>query len=65
MAIAALHHIDNERGLTRVFPFPPLVAVQMPSDQYEEGIVAEEMQTGFTCKGKLVRPAYVMVSAGM
>lgn len=42
-----------------------LFAVQMPSDEYEEGIVLSEMQTGFTCKGKLIRPAYVMVSAGM
>ena len=35
-----------------------------PSDEYEEGIVCEEMQTGYTCGEKLVRAAYVKVSAG-
>ena len=37
---------------------------QIPSDEYDEGLVAEEMQPGFTCNGKLVRAAYVMVSSG-
>ena len=36
----------------------------MPSDEFEEDKVAEEMQAGFTCQGRLVRPAYVMVSSG-
>ena len=35
-----------------------------PSDEYEEGIVCEEMQTGYICEDKLVRAAYVKVSAG-
>ena len=35
-----------------------------PSDEYEEGIVCEEMQTGYSCGEKLVRAAYVKVSAG-
>ena len=35
-----------------------------PSDEYDEGIVCEEMQTGYTCDDKLVRAAYVKVSAG-
>lgn len=41
------------------------MAIQtVPSDEYEEDKVADEMQAGFTCKGRLVRPAYVMVSSG-
>jgi len=36
---------------------------QMPSDEYDEGIVCAEMQPGYTCKGKLLRAAYVAVSA--
>jgi len=37
---------------------------QVPSDEYDEGIVSAEMQPGYLCKGSLVRAAYVMVSAG-
>ena len=37
---------------------------QMPSDEYEEDVVCAEMQPGYTCKGQLVRAAYVMVSSG-
>lgn len=37
---------------------------QVPSDEYDEGIVSAEMQPGYMCKGSLVRAAYVMVSAG-
>lgn len=36
---------------------------QVPSDEYDEGIVCTEMQPGYTCKGKLLRAAYVAVSA--
>jgi molecular chaperone GrpE len=36
---------------------------QIPSDEYDEGIVCAELQPGFLCKDKLLRPAYVMVSA--
>ena len=47
------------------FDYNMHMAIQtVPSDEYEEDKVAEEMQAGFTCKGKLVRPAYVMVSSG-
>ena len=38
---------------------------QIPNDEYDEGIVCSEMQPGYTCKGQLVRAAYVMVSSGM
>ena len=37
---------------------------QIPNDEYDEGIVCSEAQPGYTCKGQLVRAAYVMVSAG-
>ena len=37
---------------------------QVPSDEYDEGIVSAELQPGYTCNDKLVRAAYVMVSAG-
>jgi molecular chaperone GrpE len=38
---------------------------QVPSDEFDEGVVSAELQPGYTCDEKLVRPAYVMVSAGM
>ena len=37
---------------------------QQPSDEYDEGVVCAEMQPGYTLGGKLLRAAYVMVSAG-
>ena len=37
---------------------------QVPSDEYDEGIVCSELQPGYLCKDKLVRVAYVMVSSG-
>ena len=36
---------------------------QMPSDEYDEGIVCAELQPGYMCQDKLVRAAYVAVSA--
>ena len=37
---------------------------QIPSPEYEEGVVCSEMQPGYSVKGQLVRAAYVMVSSG-
>ena len=37
---------------------------QQPSDEYDEGVVCAEMQPGYTLGGKLLRAAYVLVSAG-
>ena len=37
---------------------------QVPSDEFDEGVVCAEMQPGYVCRDKLVRAAYVMVSAG-
>jgi len=38
------------------------VIQQVPSDEYDSGVVVLEMQAGYTCKGKLVRAAYVAVA---
>lgn len=37
---------------------------QVPSDEYDEGLVCSELQPGYMCSDKLLRAAYVMVSAG-
>lgn len=37
---------------------------QVPSDEFPENVVCSELQSGYTCGGKLVRAAYVMVSSG-
>eukprot|EP00581_Thalassiosira_minuscula_P010654 CAMPEP_0183723892 /NCGR_PEP_ID=MMETSP0737-20130205/16670_1 /TAXON_ID=385413 /ORGANISM="Thalassiosira miniscula, Strain CCMP1093" /LENGTH=252 /DNA_ID=CAMNT_0025954311 /DNA_START=46 /DNA_END=804 /DNA_ORIENTATION=- len=36
--------------------------MQMPSDEYEEGIVCQEFAPGWTCGEKLIRPAMVVVA---
>jgi len=36
---------------------------QVPSDEYDEGVVCAELQPGYLCKEKLLRAAYVMVSS--
>ena len=37
---------------------------QVPSDEYDEGVVVEEVQPGYMIQGKLVRAACVLISAG-
>ena len=37
---------------------------QVPSDEYDEDVICSELQPGYTCRGQLVRAAYVMVSSG-
>mmetsp|Transcript_5025 Transcript_5025/g.11296 ORF Transcript_5025/g.11296 Transcript_5025/m.11296 type:complete len:243 (+) Transcript_5025:43-771(+) len=37
--------------------------MQMPSDEYEEGIVCQEFAMGWKCGEKLIRPAMVAVAA--
>ena len=37
--------------------------LQMPSDEYEEGIVCQEFAMGWKCGEKLIRPAMVAVTA--
>jgi len=36
--------------------------MQVESDEYEEGIVVEEIQKGYLLKDKVLRPAMVKVS---
>mmetsp|Transcript_20282 Transcript_20282/g.33063 ORF Transcript_20282/g.33063 Transcript_20282/m.33063 type:complete len:251 (-) Transcript_20282:195-947(-) len=37
--------------------------MQMPSDEYEEGLVSQEFAKGWKCGEKLIRPAMVVVAA--
>ena len=37
--------------------------MQMPSDEYEEGIVCQEFASGWKCGDKCIRPAMVVVAA--
>lgn len=37
--------------------------MQMPSDEYEEGIVCQEFASGWRCGETLIRPAMVVVAA--
>lgn len=60
--------MENE-GLTAMNavgePFNPefhQAVMQVESDEYEEGIVVEEIQKGYTLKDKVIRPAMVKVS---
>ena len=45
-------------------PAHQMAIQQMPSDEFEENHVMSELQPGYTCNGKLVRAAYVIVSSG-
>ena len=68
---AALMESLTSMGVTKVptvgeeFDYNLHMAIQqIPNPEYDEGIVCSEMQPGYTCKGLLVRAAYVMVSSG-
>jgi molecular chaperone GrpE len=68
---ATLEKALADLGVTKIktvgteFDYNTHMAIQTePSDEYEEGIVCEEMQTGYQIGEKLVRAAYVKVSAG-
>ena len=59
MGVAPIEAVGSE------FDYNMHMAIQqMPSDEYDEGIVCSEMQPGYTVQGQLVRAAYVMVSSG-
>jgi len=48
-------------------PFDPLyhdALIQEPHDEYPEGIVVEELETGYLMDGQVLRPARVKVSSG-
>ena len=68
---ATLEKAMTDLGVSKIatvgteFDYNTHMAIQTePSDEYDEGIVCEEMQTGYLCDEKLVRAAYVKVSAG-
>ena len=46
------------------FDYNVHMAISKAPSDYDEDIVCEEMQPGYTCDGNLVRAAYVMVSMG-
>jgi len=63
--MSALTELDMEKieCVGSEFDYNLHMAIQqIPSEEYEEGTVCAEMQPGYTCKGKLLRPAYVAVA---
>lgn len=68
---AALMTTLGEMGMEKIptvgseFDYNLHMALQtVPSAEYDEDVVCQEMQPGYTCMGQLVRAAYVMVSSG-
>ncbi|UNK20032.1 nucleotide exchange factor GrpE [Paenibacillus sp. N3/727] len=69
MIFRQLETVLNTEGLTAMNsvgqPFNPefhQAIMQVESDDYEEGIVVEEVQKGYMLKDKVLRPAMVKVS---
>lgn len=69
MIFRQLETVLNAEGLAAMNcvgqPFNPefhQAIMQVESDEYEEGIVVEEVQKGFMLKDKVLRPAMVKVS---
>ncbi|MFC7681480.1 nucleotide exchange factor GrpE [Paenibacillus sp. GCM10028914] len=69
MIFRQLETVLNAEGLSAMNcvgqPFNPefhQAIMQVESDEYEEGIVVEEVQKGFMLKDKVLRPAMVKVS---
>ncbi|WP_440111214.1 nucleotide exchange factor GrpE [Paenibacillus sp. QZ-Y1] len=70
MIFRQLETVLNNEGLTTMNsvgqPFNPefhQAIMQVESDEYEEGIVVEEVQKGYMLKDKVLRPAMVKVSS--
>ncbi|MGN7414185.1 nucleotide exchange factor GrpE [Paenibacillus sp. SAF-068] len=70
MIFRQLETVMNNEGLTAMEsvgqPFNPefhQAIMQVESDEYEEGIVVEEVQKGYMLKDKVLRPAMVKVSS--
>jgi molecular chaperone GrpE len=58
MASLAAMGVETIPTVGEDFDYNLHMAIQtVPSDEIEEDKVAEEMQAGFTCQGRLVRPA--------
>nr|WP_234032984.1 nucleotide exchange factor GrpE [Paenibacillus faecalis] len=69
MIFRQLETVLNAEGLTAMNsvgqPFNPefhQAIMQVESDEYEEGIVVEEVQKGYMLKDRVLRPAMVKVS---
>lgn len=69
MIFRQLEGVLKAEGLERMEavgqPFNPefhQAVMQVDSDEYEEGIVVEELQKGYQLKDKVIRPAMVKVS---
>jgi len=69
MIFRQLSDVLKNTGLTPMEavgqPFNPefhQAVMQVESDEYEEGIVVEELQKGYVLKDKVIRPAMVKVS---
>jgi molecular chaperone GrpE len=70
MTLKNLRTMLEREGLARIEsagnPFNPNiheVLIQVPTDEYEEGIVIEEARKGFKFKGKVIRPSVVMIAS--
>ncbi|UPK42351.1 nucleotide exchange factor GrpE [Paenibacillus pabuli] len=70
MIFRQLETVLNNEGLTAMDsvgqPFNPefhQAIMSVESDEYEEGIVVEEVQKGYMLKDKVLRPAMVKVSS--
>lgn len=64
-----LEKVFGQHGVTRIasigLPLDPnqhQAMVEVPSDEYEDGIVVQEMQSGYMIKDRLLRPAMVGVA---
>lgn len=69
MILKDLHDLLKEKGLAKIEsvgkPFDPAkheAISQVESDEYPDRTVVEELQTGYTINGRLLRPAKVKVS---
>ncbi|MCP3772594.1 nucleotide exchange factor GrpE [Paenibacillus sp. MZ04-78.2] len=70
MIFRQLEQVLTSEGLQKMEavgqPFNPeyhQAIMQVESDEYEEGIVVEEVQAGYLLKDKVIRPAMVKVSS--
>ncbi len=69
MILKDLHDLLKEKGLAKIEsvgkPFDPTkhdAISQVESDEHPDHTVVEELQTGYTINGRLLRPAKVKVS---
>lgn len=61
----AFDAVDIKKVETVGQPLNPDVhqaVIQVPSDEYEDGVIVQEMQAGYTISGRLLRPAMVGVA---